>query len=366
MLDAERLTNYPRIFIALYVVIGGWWVMSGPGLLDRGGTPIGGDFVTFYAAAELLREAPAEALYDLARLHAVEERVIGAEIERLAWHYPPPAMLAAWPLALAPFLAALALWTAASLAAYVRVVRAIDPHPIALGLALAFPGLFQNVMHGQNGCFSLALLAGALMLEKRPWLAGALLGLLLYKPHLLPLAGVALLASGQWRGLAAMTGVALGLVAVSWPLGAWPAFVENLDFAWAVLSQGGVDISKVPTTAGAALLVGAPPFVAQLAQAAVSLLAVTGVAYAFWKKTPLRVGALGAGALLATPFAFEYDLVILALPLLLIGAQRRAEDTPLLVIGWLTPLALTGLAHLVPVQLTPALLLWVLWRCARG
>ena len=98
----------------------------------------------------------------------------------------------------------------------------------------------------------------------------------------------------------------------------------------------------------------------------VSLIAVVGVAYAFWTKTPLRVGALGAGALLATPFAFEYDLVILALPLLLIGAQRRPEDTPLLVIGWLAPLALTGLAHVVPVQLTPVLLLWVLWRCARG
>ena len=368
MLDRQRLTNYPRIFVTLYVLIGAWWLLTGPGLLDRGGTPVGGDFVTFYAAAELLREAGAESLFELQRLHAMEEAVIGAEIAPFAWHYPPPAMLVVWPLGLLPFLGALGLWSAASLGTYLGVVRAIDRDSTVLWLALAFPGLFQNLMHGQNGCLTLALLSGALLLQSRPWLAGVLLGGLLCKPQLLPLVAVALLAGRHWRSLAGMLlcATALGCGSLVFGPEAWRAFFENLPFAWSALSEGGVDLAKVPTTAGAALLLGAPVGVAQALQGVVSLVAVGAVALAFARRGRLRVGALAAGALLATPFAFEYDLVILALPLLLIGAERRREDAPLLLVAWLTPLALPGLAHLLPVQLTPLVLGWVLWRCTAG
>ncbi len=368
MLDRQRLTNYPRIFVALYVLIGAWWLLTGPGLLDRGGTPLGGDFVTFYAAAELLREAGGESLFELHRLHAMEEAVIGDAIEPFAWHYPPPAMLVVWPLGLLPFLGALALWTAASLGSYLGVLRAIDRDSTVLWLALAFPGLFQNLMHGQNGCFTMALLSGALLLRSRPWLAGVLLGGLLLKPQLLPLAAVALLAGRHWRSLAGMLLCATGLACSSLVFGLepWTAFFENLPFAWSVLSEGGVDLAKVPTSAGAVLLLGGSPELAQGLQGAVSLLAVGGVALAFARRSRLRAGALAAGALLATPFAFEYDLVILALPLLLIGRERRREDAPLLIVAWLTPLALPFLAHLLPVQLTPLVLGWVLWRCSSG
>jgi alpha-1,2-mannosyltransferase len=366
VLDRERLTNYPRIFIALYVLIGGWWLMTGPGLLDRGGTPIGGDFVTFYAAADMLRVEPAAALYDVERLHVYEQAVIGAEIERLAWHYPPPGMLAAWPLALVPFLVALAGWTLASLGAFIGVVRHIDREPVVLGLALAFPGLFQNLMHGQNGCFSLALLAGALLLVSRPTLGGLLLGLLVYKPHLMPLAALALLAGRHWRALGGMVASAGAFCLLSSVLGGWPAFFDNLDFAWRVLTEGGVDVAKVPTMMGATLLAGVPVQVGRVIHLLWAGVAAGLVCWAFWKRAPLRAGALAAGALLTTPFSFEYDLVIMALPLLLIGREREPADTPLLVIGWVTPLAFPGLAHLVPVQLTPLVLMWILWRCTRS
>ncbi len=368
VLDRERLTNYPRIFVALYVLIGGWWLFTGPGLLDRAGTPVGGDFVTFHAASELLREQGPAALFDLSALHAVEERVIGAELEAFAWHYPPPAMLAVWPLALLPFLGALGLWSAASLGVFIATLRSIDPDPAVLWLGLAFPGLFQNLMHGQNGCFSLGLLSAALMLGRRPWLAGALLGCLVYKPHLLPLAAVALLAGREGRALAgmALSVVTLCVASLVFGVEAWSAFFDNVPFAWRALAEGGLDLAKVPTTAGAALLLGAPPALAQGLQGAVSLVAVAGVAWAFHRRLPLRVGALATGALLATPFAFEYDLVILALPLLLIGRQREPRDAPLLVVAWLAPLALPGLAHLLPLQLTPVLLLAVLWRCLQA
>jgi hypothetical protein len=51
-------------------------------------------------------------------------------------------------------------------------------------IAAAFPAVFVNIGHGQNGFLTAALLGSALLsLDRRPWLAGALIGLLAYKPQ---------------------------------------------------------------------------------------------------------------------------------------------------------------------------------------
>ena len=55
--------------------------------------------------------------------------------------------------------------------------------------------MFVNVGHGQNGFLTAALLGGALhWLDRRPWLAGVLIGCLAYKPQFGVLIPVALLA----------------------------------------------------------------------------------------------------------------------------------------------------------------------------
>jgi hypothetical protein len=362
ILDRERLTVYPRIFVVLYVVIGGWWILSGPGLLDRNGKPVGGDFVTFYGASALLQEGAPEALFDIERIHEAERAGIGEEVERFAWHYPPPAMLLVYPLAWAPYGVALALWLAGSLVAYGAAVRALDRDAITLGLALAFPGLFQNVIHGQNGCFSMALLGGGLAaLPARPLLGGALLGLLVYKPHLVPMAGLALLAGRQWRALAglAISSVAVcGLSLAAFGAGAWQAFLENLPFAQAVLYEGGVNWAKMPTVSAAVLLLGGGAGVARALQGVASVAAAGAVGWAWLRGHPLKEAVLALGVLLATPFAFEYDLTVLALPLIWIGIAGRDRgwqpgDKALLILGWTLPFLATALAGPTHLQVGP-------------
>src|SRR5258706_16321345 len=79
----------------------------------------------------------------------------------------------------------------------------------ALLLALAAPAVFVNAVRGQNGTWTAALCGGGLsLLERRPLLAGGLLGLLIYKPQLGLLIPVALLAGRHWR---ASKGVAVSL-----------------------------------------------------------------------------------------------------------------------------------------------------------
>jgi hypothetical protein len=376
-LDRERLTNYPRIFLALYVSIGGWWLLSGPGLLDRSGKPVGVDFVTFWAASSLALRGEAEGAWDLARITAVERAVIGAEIPPYAFHYPPTFLLFLAPLALLAYPWALAAWWAATVAAFLTVVRRIAPHPVTAGLALAFPGFFQNIVQGQNGAFTTALLGGGLLLvDRRPVLGGALLGLLSYKPHLAPLVGLALLAGRRWRALGAAavtTLVAAGVALTVFGPEAWVAFRGNVPFAVQVLETEGVlPWFRMPTTQVAAMLLGAPPAAARVLQGLSTLVAMALVARAWAIAAPLpaRASVLACAAILATPFAFDYDLALLALPVAFLGYDRwrtgwRPGEKALLVAAWCAPLAAPAIAEATSLSVTPALLLALAWTALR-
>ncbi|MBM4286055.1 MAG: DUF2029 domain-containing protein [Deltaproteobacteria bacterium] len=199
LLTRTRLTVYPLIFLACYLAAGGvniaGGLLQGAGLVDLQGKPVGSDFVTFWAGSVLAHRGHPEAVYQGAALKAVVQKATGAARE-YPWHYPPGFLLFTLPLGLLPYLWSLGIWLAATLSAYLGVVRAWAPHPLGPWLALAFPGAFQNFFQGQNGFLSTALLGGGLLLlDRRPWLAGALLGLLTYKPHLAVLVPVVLLAT---------------------------------------------------------------------------------------------------------------------------------------------------------------------------
>ncbi|MCB9742769.1 MAG: DUF2029 domain-containing protein [Alphaproteobacteria bacterium] len=372
----ERLAVYPRIFVLLYVFIGGWWVLTGPGLHDRGGNPVGGDFVTFYAAGQLVAEGRPEAAYDLEAIHATEQAALQAEMNVYAWHYPPAALLGVRPLALFPFGVALGGWLLISLGLFIGAVRLLEPR--ALWLGLAFPGLFQNLIHGQNGCLTLALVGGGLLLlEKRPWLAGLVLGLLSYKPHLLPVMGVALLAGRQWRPLVTMAISAALPAGLSWLLlgpETWTAFVHNIPFALSVVDHAGPQWwTKMPSTAATLRLLGVPPSGASLGQGAVTLATLAGVAWMWWTDAPrpLRYATAALGALLATPYVFHYDLVLLALPTLWYAQWRPPEDwgrgeIAVMALAWAAPVGTLIVARLTGVQLGPVLFLGMMGMMGMG
>ena len=152
---------------------------SRDGLIDRNGKPIGTDFSNVYAAGTLTWQGrPAEA-YVPPLQHAAEKAVFdGREVPFYGWHYPPFFFAVAVLVAAVPYAWGLSIWLAASLAAYLAAIRAILPRPETLLIAAAFPAVFVNIGHGQNGFLTAALLGGALhWLDRRPWLAGVLIGL---------------------------------------------------------------------------------------------------------------------------------------------------------------------------------------------
>src|SRR5262249_22159756 len=125
------------------------------------------------------------------------------------WLYPPLLLLAVTPLALLPYPIALVVWQGASFALYLAVIAAIlrrirhadiTVARLWLRCAIAFPAVFINLGHGQNGFLTAGLFGAALVaLPQRPLLSGVLFGLLAYKPQFGLLIPVALLAAGQWR-----------------------------------------------------------------------------------------------------------------------------------------------------------------------
>src|SRR3954469_3661303 len=164
--DRTRLRVYPWLFIVGYLVIGGVLILGGSGLHDRNGKPVGGDFVSFYAASTWVRQGQGAAAYDLEKQGARERAIVGASDAEFvtSFFYPPPVLVGVAPLSVLPYGVALALWLVFSVAVYVATLLRFAPARAVLAPALAFPGLFQNVIQGQNGCLSLALVGMGLWL----------------------------------------------------------------------------------------------------------------------------------------------------------------------------------------------------------
>ncbi len=378
-LTPERLRVYPAIFLVVWLAVAGFWVATAEGVIDRTGKVLGTDFLNVWAASAMTLEGrPAES-WDWPRHAEVERRVVGADHpDYYGWHYPPLFLLVAAPLALLPYLWALALYLAATFPAYWSAVRRILPERPAILPILAFPGLWINLMHGQNGFLTVGLMGGGLLLlDRRPLLAGMLLGLLAYKPQFGLLLPLALIAGGHWRVLAGAGLSLLATVSLSlWLFGvaSWRAFFGSLALTrTTIIEQGATGWHKIQSVFSAVRMLGGGIGLAYAIQGGV-LLVVVIVVVAAWRKREaplaLKAAVLVAATPLTTPYVLDYDLVLLALPVAwLVAEGRRAGFRPwektLLVLLWLLPVLARQMGELAAVPMTPlllALLLTLLWR----
>jgi len=314
------------VYLAAAYLFGQWVVAP-----DGGGVP--SDFVNVWAAGRLALGGHAAMAYDWPAHKLVEETAIGHQFAGyFGWHYPPTFLFVAAGLALLPYATAYLVWVFATFPAYLAAVRAIVGDRIGYALAAAFPAVLPNFIVGQNGFLTAGLFGGALMLlERRPIAAGVLIGLLTYKPHLGLLFPVALVAGGYWRTLATAATVALAMAAAAWLCfggAAWAAFVANIGHtSQAFLSDGWADFGKLQTAFGLTRTLGGGEALAWAVQAAVALAAAAAIA-ALWRSRAvpeIKAAALGAAAMLATPYLYMYDLVVLAVPLAFLFRLGRSR-----------------------------------------
>ena len=356
-LTAARVRGYSLILLGICVVAVAGWIALSDGLIDRNGKPVGTDFSNVYAAGALTWQGrPAEA-YQPALQHAAEKAAFGGrEVPFYGWHYPPFFFAVAVLVAAVPYAWGLAIWLAASFAAYLAVMRAILPRPETWLVAAAFPAVFVNAGHGQNGFLSAALLGGALhWLDRRPWLAGVLIGCLAYKPQFGVLIPLALVAGGRWSTIGAAAATVAALVAVSFATlggGVWQAFADSMNFTQTVvLEQGGTGWEKIQSVFSAARMWGAGVQTAYAAQIALALILSLSLTW-LWRSDAafeLKASALASGSLLATPYVLDYDLVVLAVAIAYLARHGlrcgfRSFEISLLAAAWMVPLLSRGVA----------------------
>jgi hypothetical protein len=320
--DARIVTLAGLTLALAFVVVLTGAYLNGHWLFDAQGKPIANDFVNVFAAGRLALEGHAAAAYDWTVHKATEVQAVGYDFgSYYGWHYPPTFLFAAATLALLPYTAAALVSLGVTLPLYAASIRGIVGDRAGWFLALGFPAALWNITAGQNGFLTAALIGGTLLLlERRPLLAGVLLGLLTYKPHFGLLFPFALMAGGYWRTLSAASAAALCMIVASLAVfggETWIAFARWMPVtSHVVLGEGGADWDRLQSLFGFIRAHGGGMTLAWSAQGTVAIAVLVSVC-ALWRRSAqyeLKAAALACGALLATPYLYMYDLVALAVP----------------------------------------------------
>ena len=344
-LTAERVRAVALISGLMGVAMLGWLLFGGRGTVDPFGQPIGSDFTAFYHAGQLANAGQAASAYDPMILNQGVRATHGVDYS-MAWVYPPTFLLIASPLALLPYLPALLLWQALSIAAVALVLKPILNDRRALLVALASPLTPLVLAGGQNAFLSAALLgAGLLMLDRRPAVAGGIFGALTYKPQLGLAIAPLLLVQRKWSAIAAAccaTAVLAGISALLWGAASWAAFPEGLAHGRTWMEQGTSTFYKSASLFSAARLWGGPIAAGYAIQALGLLLGLLTI----WRTARASAGVRNAGVCaavaLSTPYLMDYDMATVGLGAAFLYAEGtrtgfRPHERSVIALIWLAP-----------------------------
>ena len=188
--------------------------------LDISGYQYGRDFINNWVGPRLAFSGRARLLFDLQGYWHLLSLEYGRALPLHNWSYPPSILLPLLPFACLPYFMAYAAWIGVFLPLYLKTGLTFvvaDYRKAALVLLALAPASLLNLVCGQNGFLTAALLLGGMAcLPDRPRLAGVLFGLLTLKPQLGLALAAALIALGAWRTIAAavLTGCVLVLQSI--------------------------------------------------------------------------------------------------------------------------------------------------------
>jgi hypothetical protein len=312
-----------------------------------------GDSFALWSWARFVVDHDATAIYEPIGLHAAQLALGMDPAISYPFGYPPSFLIVLWPIGLLPYGAACATLIVASLLLYLWATVGRDWRSPVVVAALVAPTTTLAIVAGQTGFLSAALLAGGLRLcGSCPLAAGLLFGLLTYKPQLGLLVPVALVAARLWRTLVAACATAAALALLTSALfgwGVWAAWLAVLpEFSRQFAAESGAIVHLMPTVFATASQMGLSPPIARIAQWA-ALLAAAALVFAAFRAAPLKTAgpALLVATFLATPYAFVYDMPMLATAILWIIAERQrsgeafgSAEMLILVVAMIFPITL--------------------------
>lgn len=376
----------PSLALSFYVWLVLVTTIPYPGKIGLDYNTLGTDWMVFYGAIRSVLDGNALLIFDGDRftefLNTAFAGWLSSPLDFRPWAYPPSFLLLLLPFAPLGFFGsyvAFQIVTGALLALALRSsAKAILPPGALLAAVLICPASAINVIDGQAVFLVAALIVGGFgLLDRRPYLAGLVLGLLTFKPQFCILVPIALVAAGQWRALMASGLSALALMIASglvFGLDLWlrwfPVIFENLvspNEKW--IEFGRMWGHSVYTCA---VLLGAPDRLASLIQLLATLGAAISVVIAFRSRlgTREKTAVFLAATVLAAPHSGPYDGTLLVIA---VAFWLMARSAPLPLWCWtlafmiwllpmLSPPLLFPVARIAP--LFPVLLIVLLLRPA--
>jgi hypothetical protein len=320
----KRVRRYALLVaVALWTVFAVDYATLGP--LDRLGKIKGTDFVQFYASGSLVLAGRSDRLYDFDTLEAAIRDAVPVARETIYVPMQSPQLLfALTPFSALPYTTAVTIWmlviaglhAAACLMFWARSTHLHGHRREVVCCAVAFPGMYATVIHGQPSVFAplaLAFAFGALERDRR-FAAGFAAGCLVFKPHWVIAAGVVFLAAREWRVIAGLCASALLQLAVALFVAGPRLFFAYLTTLGSIGRLGDVLEPRPGYALRSLFSVLAPNPIVAFACYGLAALFVAAIAARIWRSDTgfdLRASALLLAIVLINPHVFEYDLIVL-------------------------------------------------------
>jgi len=385
----QHFADETRSAIKAFAILGGFFFAAALGIylyglhagqsIPRDGSSlvVGRDFLNFWMYGHAAALPDPGVWYGAVTYQHALAALLGPGYPGQNWSYPPTVMLIAAPFGQLGYLPALLIWTVLNLSVFLAVAARHIADRRSLLALMVCPAAAFCLMSGQSSFLTTAMLIGIFaFLDRRPLIAGLLIGLLTIKPQLGLLLPVVLVASGRWRvfAIAAVTTLALAaLAAALFGTQAWIDFVtQGLPTQNIVLADPeGIGTPFYPTVFMNLRGIGLPYAAAMAVQLCFTAAAVVAVGWAYRTRADadprLLFALFVACTIAALPYLLVYDTLALsfaALALLAGGALDTRGTWIARPIYWL-PLLQIGLGQLNipgPALIAPLFALYIVQR----
>jgi hypothetical protein len=367
--DPMRVLTFASLFFAALTAIAYIVTLSWVAPIPRDATSlvVGRDFLNFWMYGRAAWASDPSRFYDPRLYNEALQAFLGPHYPGQNWSYPPSIMLLAAPFGRLGYLPALACWMAVGLGSIIGVLRGQFADKGALAAILCSPAAIFCLISGQSAFLTAAVLLTVIAwLDRRPVLAGLLLGLLTVKPQLGLLFPIMLAASGRWRVFFVAAATALIIIVATTAIFGAQVWIDYVQKGLPVQNLVLADPDRIGTPYYPTIFMnmrgfGASYATAMTVQACFSLFAVGAVYFAYrWRSgtDPLLLTALlFACSICGIPYLLLYDtlpITCLAVMLLASGKCDALGQALTKLVFWL-PLvqAALGQFHIPGAALIP-------------
>lgn len=303
------------------------------------GQPFFGDFMAFWSAGRAALDGHVAEIHDRAMLWPLQQSIAPDVKFYAPWNSPPTFLLIVCVLALAPYPVAAIAFLVGTALLFFWAIRQFLPDTRALIFPATAPAVIYQIGTVQAGMLIAGISGLALhWLDKRPRLAGALVGLLAIKPHLAIMWPLFLALSGRWRAFAAAAIATIAFVAFAglvFGFESYERWFESLAASQSLITEQRVTTPAYASLYANLLGLGAPHAVALSLHALSAVAGVVAACLVFrTKDAALGGAALCAATLLVSPYLFFYDFTLLLIGAALLGVPRTPLGYAAATLAW--------------------------------